>query len=105
MNGVNAAAARKPSPLGSIGLTVPIGTVDPMLPDGEGFRAAAAFTPFTAAYNITGQPAISLPLTESDGLPVGVQIAGRPLGEGQLLALSAQVEAARPWAGRVPPVS
>jgi len=52
---------------------------------------------------VTGQPAISLPLYQGeDGLPLGVQLAGRPLGEGPLLALAAQLEAALPWAGRVP---
>ena len=52
---------------------------------------------------MTGQPAISLPLFHGeDGLPLGVQLAGKPAGEGELLALAAQLEAARPWAGRRP---
>jgi amidase len=52
----------------------------------------------------TGQPAISLPLYEgADGLPLGVQIVGRPAGEGALLALATQLEGAQPWAGRRPP--
>ncbi|MFJ2743432.1 amidase [Streptomyces sp. NPDC087440] len=61
------------------------------------------FTPFTSAANVTGQPAASLPLywTE-DGLPVGVSLTGRPAGEGPLLSLCAQLEAARPWAHRRP---
>jgi amidase len=58
---------------------------------------------FVAPFNVTGQPAMVLPLYQgADGLPVAVQLVGRPLGEGALLALAAQVEAAHPWAGRVP---
>jgi amidase len=69
----------------------------------EDFRRSGQFTPYTAIFNSTGQPAISVPLFQADdGLPVGVQLAGRPAGEGQLLALAAQLEAARPWAGRRP---
>ena len=67
------------------------------------FAAAGRFTPFTAVFNVTGQPAISLPLAHGDdGLPVGIQLAGRPAGEAALLALAAQIEAARPWSGRRP---
>ncbi|MGH4031744.1 amidase [Actinomycetota bacterium Odt1-20B] len=61
------------------------------------------FTPFTSPLNITGQPAVSLPLYwNAAGLPIGVSLTGRPAGEGPLLSLCAQVEAARPWAGRWP---
>jgi amidase len=67
------------------------------------FRRSGEFTPFTATANITGQPAISLPLHHSeDGLPIGSQLFGRPAGEGPLLALAAQLEQARPWADRRP---
>jgi amidase len=66
------------------------------------FVRSAAFTPFTAVANVTGQPAVSLPLAEHDGLPVGVQVFARPAQEGQLLAVAAQLEAARPWAHRRP---
>ncbi len=66
-------------------------------------RRQGSFTPFTATANLTGQPAISLPLHWSaDGVPIGVQLVGRPAGEGPLIALAAQLEAARPWAGRKP---
>jgi amidase len=64
------------------------------------------FTPFTAIANLTGQPAMSLPLHwTDDGLPVGVHVIGPPAGDGLLLQLAAQVEQARPWADRRPPVS
>jgi amidase len=72
----------------------------------EDFRRSGQFTPYTAIFNSTGQPAISVPLFQGDdGLPLGVQLAGRPAGEGQLLALAAQLEAARPWADRHPEVA
>ncbi len=67
------------------------------------FRRSGSFTPFTAICNVTGQPAISLPLyARDDGLPLAVQLIGRPAGEGPLLALAAQLEQALPWAGRRP---
>ena len=65
---------------------------------------ALAPTPNTQLFNMTGQPAISLPLFDGeDGLPLAVQLAGRPAGEAELLALAAQLESARPWSGRRPP--
>jgi amidase len=68
------------------------------------FERQKLFTPFAAVYNATGQPAISLPLHWSaDGLPIGVQLVGRPGAEATLLAVGAQLEAARPWADRRPP--
>jgi amidase len=69
----------------------------------DDFRRSGRFTPYTATFNVTGQPAISLPLFHGeDGLPLGVQLAGKPAGEAELLALAAQLEAARPWAQRRP---
>ncbi|HEU0102149.1 MAG TPA: amidase [Mycobacteriales bacterium] len=77
---------------------------------GDGSDPAAEFarmkqwTPFTALFNATGQPAVSLPLHLSPaGLPIGVMLVGRPADEVTLLSLSAQLEAARPWADRHPP--
>jgi amidase len=62
------------------------------------------FTPFTPIVNVTGQPAVSVPFSRTDtGLPVGVQLIGRPADEATLLRVSAQVERARPWAQRRPP--
>jgi amidase len=83
---------------------VPIGTLDPDRPDPEAtLREAADFVPYTPPLNMTGQPAIALPVGQrEDGLPLGVQLVGRPAQEGPLLALAAQVEAARPWADRRP---
>jgi amidase len=64
---------------------------------------AAEWVPFTPVWNVTGQPAVSLPLHQSEaGLPIGVQLVGPPAGEELLIALSAQLEEARPWAGRRP---
>jgi amidase len=83
---------------------LPIGTLDTGAPDPMStFTRSGLFTPFTPIFNASGQPAISLPLFEgADGLPLGVQLVGRPAGEGALLALASQLEAARPWAGRRP---
>ena len=74
---------------------LPVGALrDDADPAGD-FAAQEAFTPWTALWNLTGQPALSLPLhVTGDGLPVGVMLAGRPVGEAGLLSLAAQVEAA-----------
>jgi amidase len=69
----------------------------------EDFRRSGAFTPYTAIFNVTGQPALSLPVFHGDdGLPTAVQLAGRPADEATLLSLGAQLEAAHPWAERRP---
>ena len=55
--------------------------------------------------NITGQPAVSVPLHWSDaGLPIGVQLMGRAHDEATLIRLSAQLEEAEPWADKRPPL-
>ena len=86
---------------------LPLGTLDTAAPDPMStFTRSGLFTPFTPVFNASGQPAISLPLFHGeDGLPLGVQIVGRPAGEGALLALAAQLEEARPWAGRRAPMT
>ncbi len=63
------------------------------------------FVGFTYPYNCTGQPAISLPLgMDSAGLPIGIQLVGPPRDEAVILGLAAELEQARPWIDRRPPV-
>jgi amidase len=82
----------------------PVGYFEEVDP-AENFERQKRFTPFTAVYNVTGQPAVNLPLYWTDaGLPIGVMLAGRMRDEGTLISLSAQVEAARPWKDRHPPI-
>ena len=85
---------------------VPIGSINPQKTD-DPFTAlipdSSDFTPYTAVWNVTGQPAISLPLFHGDdGLPTSIQLVGPPIGEEILLSVSAQLEAERPWADRRP---
>jgi amidase len=69
------------------------------------FNLASRFTPWTPLFNLTGQPAVSLPAGfGADGLPLSVQLVGRPGEEGLLLALAGEIEAAAPWAGRRPAI-
>jgi aspartyl-tRNA(Asn)/glutamyl-tRNA(Gln) amidotransferase subunit A len=64
-----------------------------------------AWTPFTYPFNLTGQPAASVPCGFSkEGLPIGLQIVGRPSADVTVLRASAAFEAARPWAHHRPPV-
>jgi len=82
---------------------VPIGwTWDGARDARAAFDRQLLFTPFTPLVNVTGQPAVSLPLGWSDGLPIGVQLIGRPFAEGTLVRLAAQLEEARPWIGYRP---
>jgi amidase len=75
--------------------------------DGDGaadFERQKRYAAFAAVFNVTGQPAVSVPLHwTDDGLPVGTMLVGRPADEVTLLALAAQLEAAHPWAHRHPP--
>ena len=90
--------ARPPVPLGMLSLSpadVPQYTKD-----------VTEFGPYTAIYNVTGQPSMSVPLHWSaDGLPIGVMFSARFGDDAMLLRLAAQLEKAKPWAGRRPKVS
>ncbi len=85
---------------------LPLGSFDtpenPLL----GFLRAVPFIPFTPICNVTGQPAMSVPLYWNDrGVPIGTHFVA-PFGdEATLFRLGAQLEEARPWADRRPPVS
>ena len=84
----------------------PIGHLDPINIEPREFhrRQGRAFN-FTPPWNMTGQPAISLPLgTSDDGLPIGMMFTARLADEATLFRLSAQVEDARPWFDRHPPI-
>jgi len=83
---------------------LPVGALRDDDDPGADFEAQKRFTPWTSAWNVTGMPAVSLPLHwTGSGLPVGVMLAARPAEEELLLSLAAQVEAAAPWADRRPP--
>jgi amidase len=65
-----------------------------------------ARVPFQEIFNVTGQPAAVVPWgLDGDGLPLSIQLVGRPSDEATLLSLSAQIEQARPWSRRRPPIS
>ena len=89
--------------------TVPVklGWIDMMLDDvDEYWQRVFNFSPFTVWFNLTGQPATMLPLGSSpEGLPVAVQCVARFGDEATLFRLAAQLESARPWIGRRPPVA
>ena len=88
-------------------LPVKLGWIDMMLEDvDEYWRRVFAFSPFTVWFNLTGQPAMMLPLGVSpEGLPVAVQLVGRFGDEATLFRLAAQLEAAGPWWARRPEVA
>jgi amidase len=94
---VTPALAARPVPIGEIHGKGP----DPM----EHYRRSGAFTPYTAIVNVTGLPAISVPLYHGDdGLPLGVQLIGPPAREEVVLQVAAALERERPWADRRPPL-
>lgn len=84
---------------------VPIGVLSLSPVDFDAYiKAVTAFGPFTALYNMTGQPAMSVPLYWSaDSLPIGTMFAAAYGNEGLLFRLAGQLERARPWRGRLPP--
>jgi amidase len=84
---------------------VPVGWAFGPADPAEQFRQQFSFTPFTGVVNITGQPAVAIPVAEHEGLPIGVQAIGRANDEATLIRLAAQVEQARPWADKRPPLS
>jgi amidase len=85
---------------------VPLGFVGPEVDPMEGFTRLAGLTSFSMPFNVTGQPAISLPLHwNADGLPIGSQLVAASGREDLLLRVASQLEVARPWADRHPPVS
>ncbi len=82
-------------------LPAPIGSLRNDSDPAADFAAQKAFTPFTALVNMTGQPAISVPVGWTpDGLPVGMHLIGRPYDEVTLIRLAAQLETAMPWQHR-----
>jgi amidase len=90
--------AARPLPLGELN-----GCGDEPMDD---LRRSGRFAPFTALFNVTGQPAISIPMGfGEDGLPTAVQLVGHPLGEETLLQVAARLEVARPWAAHRPAIA
>ena len=86
---------------------VPLGTFDATAEDAmAGMKRSGSFSPFTAIQNMTGQPAMSVPLYWNQaGLPIGVQFAARYGDEATLFRLAAQLEAACPWIDKRPSIS
>jgi len=81
----------------------PVGWYDQVDPE-RNFAQQVQYTPFTSFANVSGLPAITLPVAVTDaGLPMGVQVIGRPGGEHTLLAIGAQLERRFAWQRRHPP--
>jgi amidase len=85
---------------------LPLGSFDPQLGNPlYGLQRSARFVPFTPLANVTGQPAMSVPLFwNAEGLPIGTQFVGRFGDEATLFRLASQLEVARPWANRQPKI-
>jgi amidase len=82
-----------------------IGTPE-SFPAAEMVEERFRFSPFTPVFNVTGQPAVSLPLWwNGRELPIGVQLAGPPAGEAVLIRVSSQLEQVRPWQSHRPLVA
>ena len=72
----------------------------------EYWRRVFTFSPFTVWFNLTGQPALMLPLGRmASGFPIAVQLTGRYGEEGTILSLGAQLEKAGPWFDKKPPTA
>lgn len=86
---------------------VPLGTFDATADDPmKGFRRSKTFVPFTPICNVTGQPAMSVPLFwNQEELPIGSHFVARFGDEATLFRLAAQLEEARPWKDKIPPIS
>jgi Asp-tRNA(Asn)/Glu-tRNA(Gln) amidotransferase A subunit family amidase len=84
-----------------------LGWIDMMMDDvHEYWRRVFTFSPFTVWFNLTGQPAMMLPIGQSEsGFPIAVQLVAPFGGEAALFRLGSQLEAARPWFDRKPPVA
>jgi amidase len=86
-------------------LPQPVGALRDDEDPAAGFALEKAFSPFSAAWNVLGSAAIQLPLAWTDaGMPVGMTLAAPAGREALLVALAAQLEAARPWAARRAPL-
>lgn len=81
----------------------PVGYYDMRMTDLDAYNALWGDSVFGFLFNISGQPAISLPLGEAAGLPAGIQLVGRRGDDAGLLALAAVLEQEMPWAHRRPP--
>jgi amidase len=112
LNGEDAFAARLNAVLGDCDalITPATATPPPRVGQFQGrgalwtLNAIAGMVPYNGVWNVTGQPAASVPaLVGSDGLPRAVQIVARPLEETTILSLAAQIESQRPWAQLRPP--
>ncbi|MGB0921625.1 MAG: amidase [Alphaproteobacteria bacterium] len=86
---------------------VELGHLDMMNPDpGDYMSTLASFVNYCGYANMSGQPAMSLPLGHAEnGLPIGVMVTGRFGDDDLLLSLAGQIERAAPWAGRRPEIS